>query len=227
MLDGRTVWLIDTPGFDDSHVSDIDRLQEVSLYLTDLYKAKVNLTAIIYLQDIRVERIGGVALKNIRILESLTGLDNFKAVIVATDFWTNPVGQRMEEHETALINDDYFFGPMIRNGARYRRLPDWYSSPDQAECLSLLSEAVTGRRPIRKMQIQRELVDQGLSFGGTMAGQVVLAEIQRAQEQNFDKIRDLETKLSESLAQVEQRRGNWVGEVFRAFGRAADSCILM
>ena len=66
MLDGRTVWLIDTPGFDDSHVSDIDRLQEVSLYLTDLYKAKVNLTAIIYLQDIRVERIGGVALKNIR-----------------------------------------------------------------------------------------------------------------------------------------------------------------
>ncbi|KAL2201746.1 hypothetical protein CC79DRAFT_1247066, partial [Sarocladium strictum] len=197
-VNGINVCLVDTPGFDDTHVSDVDRLQEVSLYLTDLYKAEVNLTAIIYLQDIRVERIGGVALKNIRILESLTGLENFGAITIATNFWTSPPADRMTEHEVALMNDEYFFGPMLRGGARYWRLPDWGSSPGRSQCLSLLSEAVTGRRPLGAMQIQRELVDQGLKFGGTGAGQVVMAEFQRAQAQNEEKIRDLEKRLDES-----------------------------
>ncbi|KAH8176589.1 50S ribosome-binding GTPase domain-containing protein [Sarocladium implicatum] len=227
VVEGVNVCLVDTPGFDDTSVSDIDRLQEVSVYLTDLYQSKVNLTAIIYLQDIRVERIGGVALKNIRILEGLTGLENFKAITIATNFWTTPAAPRATEHEVALMNDDYFFGPMLRSGARYRRLPDWNSSPGQAECLSLLSEAVIGHRPLLKMQIQRELVDQGLSFGGTLAGQVVLAEVQRAQAHNLEKIKDLETKLNETLAQAQQRHGNWLGDVFRAVGRAVDDCILM
>lgn len=31
MLEGKTVHLIDTPGFDDTYVSDIDRLQELAL----------------------------------------------------------------------------------------------------------------------------------------------------------------------------------------------------
>ncbi|KAK0384441.1 hypothetical protein NLU13_8527 [Sarocladium strictum] len=227
MLEGKTVHLIDTPGFDDTYVSDIDRLQELALYLTDLYKSQVNLTAIIYLQDIRVERIGGIALKNIRILESVTGLDNFGAVTIATNFWTSPPAERSDVHEAALRDDDRFFGPMLRGGARYWRLPDWNSSPGRSECLSLLEQAVLGRQPVAALQLQRELVDQGLQFGGTLAGQVVMAEVERAQAHNLEKIRDLETKLNETLAQVERRRGSWLGDVFRAFGRAVDDCIIM
>ena len=34
-MDGRTVYMIDTPGFDDTNKSDADILKEIALYLAE------------------------------------------------------------------------------------------------------------------------------------------------------------------------------------------------
>ncbi|KIW19791.1 hypothetical protein PV08_00366 [Exophiala spinifera] len=224
---GVSIELIDTPGFDDTNISDVDRLQELALYLTSMYKQKTNLTAIIYLHDIRSERVGGVALKNIHILQDLTGIDNFNAITVATNFWTDPPAERSLEHERILKSEPKFFGAMIQANAEYWRL-QMTESDGRSDCLALIDQVTRHKLPVSALSIQYELVDLGLPFIETQAGRRVYQELLESNKESLEKIKELETRLNETLHQLEARRGSLVGDVFRWLGNVADTvCVIM
>lgn len=67
------VQLIDTPGFDDTHKSDADILQKLSVWLAASYSARTKLTGIIYLHRVSDNRMQGTALMNLGMFKKLCG----------------------------------------------------------------------------------------------------------------------------------------------------------
>ena len=85
-------YLIDTPGFDDTHKTDTQVLREITNWLSTAYTADLKLTGIIYLHRILDVKMGGSAMKNLRMFKKLRGDDSLGSVVLATTFWgmTNP-----------------------------------------------------------------------------------------------------------------------------------------
>lgn len=83
----RRVVLIDTPGFDDTHRTDIDIRQEISFVLPQTYEQGINLAGIIYLHRITDVRMQGSSLKNLTMFQKLCGEGFYNHVVLATTMW--------------------------------------------------------------------------------------------------------------------------------------------
>jgi hypothetical protein len=70
---GVRMWLVDTPGFDDTERSDLDILRDVAFWLASVYTKEARLAGIIYLHRISDVRLGGQALENLRCSNSSAG----------------------------------------------------------------------------------------------------------------------------------------------------------
>lgn len=84
MTPDRTVYLIDTPGFDDTNRSDTQVLTEIATWLGDSYRSKVLLHGIIYLHRITDVRMSGSARRNLLMFKHLCGDEYLKKVILVT-----------------------------------------------------------------------------------------------------------------------------------------------
>lgn len=83
----KTVYLIDTPGFDDTSRSDIDVLREIAGWLTASYSNRVFPHGIIYLHRISDVRMQGSAKKNLLMFKKLCGDDALRKVVLTTTIW--------------------------------------------------------------------------------------------------------------------------------------------
>lgn len=55
--EGRIIYLIDTPGFDDTNRSDIETLRSISHYLSISYANRVSISGILYLHRVSDVRL--------------------------------------------------------------------------------------------------------------------------------------------------------------------------
>ena len=78
--------LIDTPGFDDTEISDHDVLGIIADWLHERYEAGQLLTGVFYLQPITKNRAEGSALWSLALLEKLCGTKNFKNILLISTF---------------------------------------------------------------------------------------------------------------------------------------------
>lgn len=76
----KTVWLIDTPGFDDTETSDADVFQEIATFLARCFETGIRLSGVIYLHRITDPRMSGSAMKNLELFKLLCGKDAFPIV---------------------------------------------------------------------------------------------------------------------------------------------------
>ena len=163
---GMPVKLVDTPGFDDTERSDTEVLQLIASYLQDVYD-KAKLAGVIYLHKITENRLGGSALKNLRMLRELCGAENLANVTLTTTMWgelKNPtVG---DEREAELMGDNTFWGQMRARGATVARYDN--TKKNGTELVSKL----IARNPV-VLQIQRELNIKKLKLIQTDAGRIV------------------------------------------------------
>jgi hypothetical protein len=160
---GINMALVDTPGFNDTYLDDAAILAQLSSFMETAYRARVKLTAIIYLHPIINDRLEGSALDNLSMFRKLCGPKFYPNVVLATTFWGNvdpAVGSRRENE---LKETDEFWGSMCKRGSEVIRLPD-----DRFDCITLLLRLASKIK--MSLQIQEELVDQGLSISQTAAG---------------------------------------------------------
>jgi predicted GTPase len=68
--DGTKLFLVDTPGFDDTYRSDTDILKEIANWLSTAYEENIKLAGIIYLHRIEDVRLGGAAMRNLRMFKA-------------------------------------------------------------------------------------------------------------------------------------------------------------
>ena len=94
------VYLVDTPGFDDSTRSDTDVLRNIVHWLGAMRERRIKLSGIIYLHRITDNRMGGLAWRNLRMLHNLVGADKMSNVLLVSTRW--------EEVRTVVLSDGKF-----------------------------------------------------------------------------------------------------------------------
>ncbi|OAG14668.1 hypothetical protein CC77DRAFT_1066727 [Alternaria alternata] len=189
---GRTVHLIDTPGFNDSRRSDGETLQELAYWLAAAYERDIKLSGIIYLHCITNNRFQGSAVRALRAFKKMCGEEVFKGIIVATTMWdkvtTDELAKAEVRHEDlqAKIRQD-----VIRGGGKLVRL-----SAVEIDAARILQHIVSKDRRLT-LAFQRELVDENRLIHETGAGQVLYDDLKGS-------IETLQAKTQEAQEKIEK-----------------------
>ena len=197
MFEGRRVFLIDTPGFDDTHRSDTDVLTDVACFLSTWYQNRILLTGIIYLHRITDRRMAGSALKNLSMFQKLCGEHYFNNVVLATTMWGNLHGEGLstatgEERERELVQNPRFWGAMYQRGSRIMR-----HIGKRESAWGIISYLASLRSGV--LNIQDEMVNQGKRVSDTAAGKEVERDLQAAKEQYKKDIAELHKNHEDAL----------------------------
>jgi hypothetical protein len=123
---GRRVFLVDTPGFDDTNRSNSEVLKDVAFWLAAAYTRKTKLAGIIYLHRICDVKMQGSGLRNLRMFKQLCGTNNLRSVILATTHWTNTEGTSIPEavgqaRIRELVETKEFWADMVERGSKVTR----------------------------------------------------------------------------------------------------------
>ncbi|KAI9693202.1 MAG: hypothetical protein M1822_005198 [Bathelium mastoideum] len=201
LQDGRRIYIIDTPGFDDTNRSNTEVLKDVAFSLCQIYKKKVQLAGIIYLHRITDNRMSGSSVRNLTMFKKLCGETTFPQVVLATTMWSNLEGPDQTydigiQRERQLIEQEDWWGPMYARGSKVVR-----HTGERESALKIVNELVELYMPGGPvvLDIQREMVDNNVSLEDTAAGREVGKEMREARERFQAQIRDLQSRYDEAL----------------------------
>ncbi|KAL7948668.1 P-loop containing nucleoside triphosphate hydrolase protein [Trichoderma barbatum] len=217
----HTVYLLDTPGFDDTNRPDSEILQEIAFYLAAMYAQKVQLAGLIYLHRITDTRVSGSSLKNIRMFQKICGAGAFHRVVLATTMWATlesmeggrEVGlQRCEE-----LKHPEFWGEMILNKSIMKE-----HDGSEASALAIISKLVDKEGGV-VLDIQRQMVDQNLSLDDTVAGRYLQKDLIEARERYEKEIAELKKIIEQAMAEEDTE----AVDLFKQEKEAAESTVEM
>ena len=158
--------LVDTPGFNDTFRSDTEILEALVDWMKGLYQ-ETKLSGIIYLHDIKLDRMYGSSLNNLRMFRKLCGDNNLKNVILATTKWSEPPKPEEESRKKELCSNDEFWALMVEEGSMVR---EFYNT--KASARALVDEILTTGTEDFTPQIHVEL-EQGKKLSETEAGSYI------------------------------------------------------
>ncbi|KAJ5081980.1 hypothetical protein N7532_011023 [Penicillium argentinense] len=215
---GYNINLIDTPGFNDTHKSETQVLQDIANWLQDSYEQKQKLHGVIYLHNINNVRMEGSALRNLRMFRQLCGEEPLKNVILATSFWGKVEEKTGTDREAELRDRPEFWGQMLKRGSRMMR----YTG--RASALKIVSHFLD-MSPV-PLEIQRELVEEAKPLIETAAGKSVNEELIRLEKWHKEELKKLredyqlaieekDKELQETLAEHQRKHDRDLDRVFR------------
>ncbi|OQD66356.1 hypothetical protein PENPOL_c004G02345 [Penicillium polonicum] len=221
------VYLVDTPGFDDTNRKDTDILKEIATWLTTTYKKEIRLSGILYLHRISDNRMGGCAHRNLIMFKRLCGPEGIKSVIFLTTFWEKVDPTDGDNREKTLKSTDQFWGYFVDKGARVQR--HWNTDDSAMAAIRNFVPSDTTQPPEEiKLAIQTEMVDSHKDLDQTSAGQELQSELQKErekmqqefnerareiQEEKDQEMRDLLREDQERQARELQRRDSEIQEL--------------
>ncbi|KAF2728662.1 hypothetical protein EJ04DRAFT_90907 [Polyplosphaeria fusca] len=197
---GQRVYLIDTPGFDDTHKSNAKLLEKVAGLLCTLYTTRcISLVGLVYVQRISDTRVAGSSLRSIRIFEKLCGKNHFKNVVVLTTMWEVLETAGEEAYRTgmerakALRDTPEFFGNLVHRGAKI------IASGNNFESSLGVIEYLADQETNVVTDLQIEMVDMKKTLAKTSVGEYVLGSFNETREQYEKKLVALEEALVEAI----------------------------
>ncbi|KAM0491535.1 hypothetical protein ACHAP8_010580 [Fusarium lateritium] len=189
----RAVWLIDTPGLDDTDTFDTEQLKKIAKYLADTYKAKIYLHGMIYLHRITDNRMTGSAKTHKTTFEKLCGKDALKRVILATTMWDDLKDlkkyKQAEMREKDLKQTERFWGYMLENGSSYHRYENTSESAQD-----IVKRLAMHDKPI-VTALQKEIVDDHRTLIETSAGKALNDDILKVQEKYEKRLEAMEKEM--------------------------------
>ncbi|KAL1904241.1 hypothetical protein Sste5344_010042 [Sporothrix stenoceras] len=189
----KRVFLVDTPGFDDSTRTDSELLRELAAWLSATYTRDIRLSGIIYLHCINQPRMQGSAKRNITLFKKLCGDDALRNVILATTMW-DLVGEdvgAMREQE--LISTPAFWGYMHSKGSNTYRHHNTHAS-----AMNLIGHFIKTERKLT-LDIQAEMVHQRKDLDGTAAAATVAAQLELERARFTAELHNLKTELKDAV----------------------------
>ncbi|KAI8961907.1 P-loop containing nucleoside triphosphate hydrolase protein [Daldinia sp. FL1419] len=214
-MEDQEICLIDSPGFDDTTLSDSDILKEIAGYLQELSEDSEKLTGLLYFYNISHVRLGGTASKNIRMFRALVGNKNMKNVVLVTTRWDLVQNERedvVKARVAELESEDGFWGGMIRLGARHEMLRD--TEEDGKRIL----HSLLGKRAV-EVQLQSQL-RQGLRLIDTTAGRTLEEELSMMQAKYEKEIAEVREELAQAIREKED--GGVIAELRNAHDKAKE-----
>ncbi|KAH7339987.1 P-loop containing nucleoside triphosphate hydrolase protein [Rhizoctonia solani] len=185
-VDGQDVVLFDTPGFDDTTISDADTLKRIAEFLESMYRRGIKLKGIVYLHRITDMRMTGASARTFRLLRSLCGAKNLSNVIIVTNMWSDPPTEDELLRERQLQSD--FFKSALDDGALIMRR----EHPGQQSAHGILRALLP--KPAVDLLIQEELY-KGVPLPETEAGRMVRAEIEAKLSKQDQELKDLREEI--------------------------------
>ncbi|KAF2870050.1 P-loop containing nucleoside triphosphate hydrolase protein [Massariosphaeria phaeospora] len=178
------VYLIDTPGFDDTDRSDTEVLREIATWLTDSYVHDIRLDGIVYLHRIDNPRMQGSGRRNLLMFRKLCGDDALKKVVLTTTRWDNVSEQEGSQREQELVTRQEYWGHFVENGSEVFRHHN-----TQTSAMSLIKRFVASKtsRSGVTLAIQEQMVNHHQALDQTDAGREVQSALLR-QQKKFEKI---------------------------------------
>ncbi|XXG98512.1 hypothetical protein Hte_004836 [Hypoxylon texense] len=199
------IYLIDTPGFDDTNRSDSDILKTIAEWMTRSYINNIKLSGIIYLHRITDTRVQGTAKKNLFMFKKLCGPSAMKNVLLVTTMWENVQQADGERREIDLVNTPDFWGFMLAEGARIQRHKNTRES-----AMGLLKNFVQSRKIT--MNIQAEMVHEHKDLDDTEAGREVLGEMLRERERARQEVLETQQMMQEALKERDEQSARLLRE---------------
>ncbi|OTA56918.1 hypothetical protein K449DRAFT_387310 [Hypoxylon sp. EC38] len=191
----KNVYLVDTPGFDDTTRTDKEVLKEIALWLGSSYKQQIRLSGIIYLHRITDNRMQGSARKNLFMFNKLCGRNALRNVILATTMWERLSDEGIGvKHEKELIDTEDFWGFMVRQGSQVRR---HYNTKESA--MGLLQIFVSSSDPPVTLKIQEEMVDAHRRLDETSAGKELDSVLAQEREKYKRELEEMKAEMKEAL----------------------------
>lgn len=224
----QRVWLIDTPGFDDTERENLDLLKELIACLTLLDKRGGHIAGIFYLHRITDPRMSGSALKSLSIFKLLVGARAMPLVRLVSTRWhdvkASPADMaKAEAVEKQLCTSEKFWGSCIADGALVLR-----HQGDQASAEAVIDSVLeNSKSPNPRLSIVQELHDKRLPLLETGVGRFIgedtdklaqqyevdIANLKRDQKAALeDKDHELAQQLAEEEAEF-QRRSKQIAKV--------------
>ncbi|KAH7010113.1 P-loop containing nucleoside triphosphate hydrolase protein, partial [Ilyonectria destructans] len=203
-LKGRNIYLIDTPGFNDTNRSDIDTLGILAAYLGASYANGVRIHGIILLHPISDNRISGSSLRNIEMLKAVCGFTSYDNLAIATTMWPDGPAldekTKLEQRETELVTDERFFGSLVARGAKMFRhkesdCRDNGRETASAHCILIHLIHQLERSQPSALHLQREIIDQGKALSDTAAGIVAASYLHKARCEHEHRLKELKAEM--------------------------------
>ncbi|KAL8288224.1 hypothetical protein RB597_000359 [Gaeumannomyces tritici] len=191
--DGTRIFLVDTPGFDDTDLSDSEVLKELAGWLTWSYKKKIRLSGIIYFHRISDPKMQGSAKRNLIMFKKLCGPEALKMVILATTMWGLVDQEVGKVREDELRTTEEYWGHMVQHGSRIFRHAN---NPDSA--LRLVGLFMGEHHP-ETLAIQSEMVDNGRTLDQTTAGKELDGVLAKEREKFRRELDDAKQEMKEAI----------------------------
>lgn len=203
MHDGFHVHLIDTPGFDDTNVADIDTLQTIATYLGASYANGIRISGIIYLHRISDNRIGGAGFRNLRMFKKLAGSAAWPNTIIGTTMWRADQHELCLRRESELAYNGHYFGGLVAGGAQLIRVAEHGTGRIELRTSALRIISLLLRRmrnvPSFVLNIQQEMVAESKNLEETAAGKEVLGDIYHLRTQLAAQMENARIDMQEAL----------------------------
>lgn len=199
----QTIYLIDTPGFDDTDKTDTMVLKEIAKWLKVTFQQEILLHGIIYIHQISADRMTGSAKKNVLMFKSLCGPDAMRNVMLVTSMWDQVPVKVAEQREKELIDTEEFWGWMCKKGSIVRRHHNTHYSAE-----AIVQEIVQRceKAPV-KLTLQEEMVNKGRTLEETGAGRTLegewTAEKARLQKQLVELKQEMESAIQQKDADAQ------------------------
>ncbi|KAH7174304.1 P-loop containing nucleoside triphosphate hydrolase protein [Fusarium flagelliforme] len=201
----RSITVVDTPGFDDTELSQADILAEITDFLAAQHLSKLPLRGILYLHKITENRMTKTSQDYLRLLESIVGDDALKNVILVTTMWNT---LRPEDRQQAVLREqellNNFWSPMINKSAYNAQFLG-----TQESAYSLVNQLAYQESVI--LDIQKEVVDQDRPIIETATGMTLVQQLERDHEAYQLRLCNLHDQLgriqkTQPLDKSEERR---------------------
>ena len=209
-LDNKKVTLIDTPGFDDTNMSDTDILNMIAMFLTTMlvfkfamyaanislfqrYEQGIRLNGILYLHRISDPRMSGTSRRNFNTFRNLCGDECLSNVVIVTNMWGGVAEEIGDARVGELVNDELFFQPAIRYGAKIRH----HRERTQSSAHAIVREVSRNAAVI--LRIQKELAIEGKDITQTAAGIALDEEMVQQRKKCAEEMEDLRKEMEEAV----------------------------
>ncbi|KAL8716664.1 MAG: hypothetical protein Q9181_008400, partial [Wetmoreana brouardii] len=184
--------LVDTPGFNDTYLSDTDVLNILVDWMRDS-REEFQLSGIIYLHSIQEPRMYGPSLENLRMFRRLCGTDNLKNVILTTTKWGITPKQDALAREHELCTNDDFWGLMIKDKSTVRQFDN-----TKAGARYLVEEVLRTGDEHFTPQIQHE-IQEGKTLIETEAGAYLNQALLKQEKKYQEKMQALKEEQDRAL----------------------------
>ena len=183
-IPGTDVYLMDTPGFDDTHISDADILSEIATSLVDAFNDQAEIQGAIYIHPVVEARMRGSGVKNLIMFRKVLGMNGMKNCLLVTTKWSLQDAELSEARERELCEKKEFWQPLIAYGARVMRFKDSMKS-----AIEIIKPLIQGP-PFEPLLVE-EVVRKHKPLSQTQAGQVVNDDIGEANKAHEAAMADL------------------------------------